>query len=362
MPNVASFHDATTSQRRLSAKDSGVIVLNESRFDMKAVYVKRYGSPSDLQVGDVPTPALHDSRKHRANVLIRVHAAGLHVGDCFSVRGAPFVVRMETGWLRPTTGIPGYDFSGVVEEVGESADGFDVGDEVFGYCLGSCAEFVAVADDKLARKPQGLSFVEAAALPTSGLAALHALRDVANLQAGQSLLINGASGGVGTFAVQIAKAFGVEVTGICSGLNAALVQSLGADHVVDYNREDFTDAGQQFDCILDNVENRKLYEIRRALKPTGTLICNSGTGASGVAFWVRLLKPLIVSPFTTQRLCRYLSVPTRQDLEVLSEMVNDKKLKPVLSEVHTLDSVADALHMLESGRTVGKRVVRVIET
>ena len=204
-------------------------------------------------------------------------------------------------------------------------------------------EFVAVADDKLATKPEGLSFVEAAALPTSGLAALHALRDVAKLQAGQSLLINGASGGIGTFAVQIAKAFGVDVTGVCSGTNAALVQSLGADHVVDYKQQDFTDAGRQYDCILDNVENRKLSEIRRALKPTGTLICNSGTGASGLAFWVRLLKPLIVSPFTTQRLCRYLSVPTRQDLEVLSEMVNAKKLKPVLSEVHTLDSVADAL-------------------
>jgi NADPH:quinone reductase-like Zn-dependent oxidoreductase len=328
---------------------------------MKAVHAKRYGSPSNLQVGEVPTPDLQDSRKHRSNVLIRVHAAGLHVGDCFTVRGKPFVVRMETGWLRPTTGIPGYDFSGVVEDVGKSVAGFDVGDEVFGYCPGSCAEFVTVADDKLAAKPDGLSFAEAAALPTSGLAALHALRDVAKLQAGQSLLINGASGGIGIFAVQIAKAFGVEVTGVCSGMNAALVQSFGADHVVDYNQEDFTDAGRQYDCILDNVENRKLSEIRRALKPTGTLICNSGTGASGLAFWVRLLKPLIVSPFTKQRLCRYLSVPTRQDLEVLSEMVNTNKLKPILSEVHTLDSVTDALLALEAGRTVGKRVVRVIE-
>ncbi|MEZ6153694.1 MAG: NAD(P)-dependent alcohol dehydrogenase [Pirellulaceae bacterium] len=297
-----------------------------------------------------------------ANVLVRVHAAGLHVGDCFTVRGKPFVVRMETGWLRPTSGIPGYDFSGVVEEVGESVDGFGVGDDVFGYCSGSCAEWVSVAEDKLAAKPKGLSFVEAAALPTSALAALHALRDVAKLQAGQSLLINGASGGIGTFAVQIAKAFDAEVTGVCSSSNAALVESLGADHVVDYNAQDFTDSGHQYDCILDNIENRNLSEVRRALRPSGTLICNSGTGATGLSFWLRLFKPLVLTPFTTQRLCRYLSVPTRKDLEVLSEMVGNGKLRPVVSEVHTLESVASALQALETGHTVGKRVVHVIET
>jgi NADPH:quinone reductase-like Zn-dependent oxidoreductase len=323
---------------------------------MKAVFAERYGPPKHLRLGRVTTPPIKGG-----NVLVRVHAAGLHVGDCFTVRGKPFVVRMETGWLRPTSGIPGYDFSGVVEEIGESVDGIEVGDEVFGYCLGSCAELVSVSEDKLSAKPKSLSFVEAAALPTSGLAALHALRDVAKLQAGQSLLINGASGGVGTFAVQIAKAFDAEVTGVCSRSNAALVKSLGADHVVDYKIEDFTNSGQQYDCILDNVENRNLSEIRRALKPSGTLICNSGTGATGLAFWVRLIKPLALSPFTKQRLCRYLSVPTRKDLEVLSEMVSNEKLRPVVSEVHTLESVIDALQALETGRTVGKRVVRVIE-
>ena len=324
---------------------------------MKAVSAASYGPPEGLRVGEVATPAIDG-----ANVLVRVHAAGLHVGDCFTVRGKPFVVRMETGWLRPTGGIPGYDFSGVVEEVHESVDCFDVGDEVFGYCPGSCAELVSVAEDKLAAKPKSLSFVEAAALPTSALAALHALRDVAKLQAGQSLLINGASGGIGTFAVQIAKAFGAEeVTGVCGSSNAALVESLGADSVVDYNTEDFTRSERQYDCILDNVENRSLSEVRRVLKPGGTLICNSGTGATGLAFWIRLLKPLVLSPFTKQRLCRYLSVPTRKDLEVLGEMVSDEQLRPVLSEVHTLESVVDALHALESGHTVGKRVVRVIE-
>lgn len=324
---------------------------------MKAIFAARYGPPENLRIGQVTTPPIES-----ANVLVRVHAAGLHVGDCFTVRGKPFVVRMETGWLRPTSGIPGYDFSGVVEEVGESVDGFGVGDEVFGYCSGSCAEWVSVVEDKLAAKPKGLSFVEAAALPTSALAALHALRDVAKLQAGQSLLINGASGGIGTFAVQIAKAFDAEVTGVCSSSNAALVESLGADHVVDYNAQDFTDSGHQYDCILDNVENRNLSEVRRALRPSGTLICNSGTGATGLSFWLRLFKPLVLSPFTTQRLCRYLSVPTRKDLEVLSEMVGNGKLRPVVSEVHTLESVASALQALETGHTVGKRVVHVIET
>ena len=324
---------------------------------MKAIFAARYGPPENLRIGQVTKPPIES-----ANVLVRVHAAGLHVGDCFTVRGKPFVVRMETGWLRPTSGIPGYDFSGVVEEVGESVDGFGVGDEVFGYGSGSCAEWVSVAEDKLAAKPKSLSFVEAAALPTSALAALHALRDVAKLQAGQSLLINGASGGIGTFAVQIAKAFDAEVTAVCSSSNAALVESLGADHVVDYNTQDFTDSGHQYDCILDNVENRNLSEVRRVLGPSGTLICNSGTGATGLSFWLRLLKPLVLSPFTTQRLCRYLSVPTRKDLEVLSEMVGNGKLRPVVSEVHTLESVASALQALETGHTVGKRVVHMIET
>ncbi|MEZ6115547.1 MAG: NAD(P)-dependent alcohol dehydrogenase [Pirellulaceae bacterium] len=324
---------------------------------MKAVFAARYGPLEGLLLGQVATPQLDG-----ANVLVRVHAAGLHVGDCFTVRGKPFIVRMETGCLRPTSGIPGYDFSGVVEEVGETVDGFQIGDEVFGYCLGSCAEFVSVAENKLAAKPKSLTFVEAAALPTSALAALHALRDVAKLRAGQSLLINGASGGIGTFAVQIARAFGATVTGVCSGSNVTLVKSLGADHVIDYEKEDFTEFGLQYDCILDNVENRKLFEVRRALKPSGTLICNSGTGASGLTFWVRLLKPLILSPFTKQRLCRYLSTPTRKDLEVLGEMVVNEILRPVVSEVHTLESVVQALQALETGHTVGKRVVRVMES
>jgi NADPH:quinone reductase-like Zn-dependent oxidoreductase len=324
---------------------------------MRAVCATDYGPPENLRIGDVPTPEIRASK-----LLVRVHAAGLHVGDCFTVRGKPFVVRMETGWFRPTTGIPGYDFSGVVEEVGEGVTAFAAGDQVYGYCPGSCAEFVSVAEDKLAAKPADLSHVEAAALPTSALAALHAVRDVAELQSGQSLLINGVSGGVGTFAVQIAKAFGADVTGVCSSKNAALAESLGADRVVDYTAEDFTTAGQQYDCILDNVENRSLSDVRRVLKPSGTLICNSGTGASGLAFWIRLLRPLALSPLTNQRLCRYLSVPTREDLETLSEMVRNGKLRPVVSKVHTLETVPDALKALESGHTVGKRVVCVVDS
>lgn len=323
---------------------------------MKAVCAKQYGDPKALRIRDVPMPEVSGSR-----VLVRVQAAGLHIGDCFTVRGKPFLVRMETGWLRPASGIPGYDFSGVVVEVGDEVVDFSVGDLVYGYCPGSCAEFVSVAEDQLAVKPAGLSHVEAAALPTSALAALHALRDVAAIQSGQTLLINGASGGVGTYAVQIAKAFGAEVTGVCSGKNMSLLRSLGCDHVIDYNAEDFTRSTCKYDCILDNVENRRLSEVRRVLKSSGTLICNSGTGAVGLAFWIRLLMPLVLSPFTKQRLCRYLSVPTRQDLEVLSEMVSNEKLKPVLAEVISLEAVGDALTALESGRTVGKRVVRVSE-
>ncbi|WP_237607410.1 NAD(P)-dependent alcohol dehydrogenase [Roseimaritima sediminicola] len=302
----------------------------------------------------MPRPELDASA-----VLVRVQAAGLHVGDCFTVRGRPFVVRMETGWLRPRCGIPGYDFSGVVEQVGDAVTDFQPGDEVFGYHPGTCAEFVAAGNDKLAKKPRGVSHAEAAAIPTSGLAALHALRDVAKLQSGQSVLINGASGGIGTFAVQIAKSIGAEVTGVCSETNIELVESLGADHVVDYTKADFTATAQPYDVILDNVENRRLAEVRRALKPTGTLICNSGTGASGLAFWIRLLQPLILSPFTKQSLRRYISVPLRRDLEVLGELVDAGKLKPVLSETHSLERVAEALAKLEQGHTAGKRAVNI---
>src|SRR6185503_17812439 len=229
---------------------------------MRAMVHDVYGSPDLLQVREIALPTVDDNA-----VLVRVRAASLHVGDCFAVRGAPLPMRMMTGLFKPKYGVPGFDVAGQVEAVGKSVKRFQPGDEVFGACEGSCAEYARAREGQLALKPANLTLQEAAALPTSALAALHGLRDAGKIRAGQKVLINGASGGVGTFAVQIARSFGAEVTGVCSTANVDLVRSLGADHVIDYTLEDFTRLGPRYDLIFDNVENRSLSECRRALTP-----------------------------------------------------------------------------------------------
>jgi NADPH:quinone reductase-like Zn-dependent oxidoreductase len=321
---------------------------------MKAIAHERYGSFELLELRDIPKPEVGDD-----DVRVRVRAAGLHVGDCFSVRGAPFAMRFATGLLKPKHGVPGFDVAGQIEAVGKNVTRFRAGDEVFGACNGACAEFVRIKPDQLAHKPAKLGFEQAAALPTSGLAALHALRDVGKVRRGQRVLINGASGGVGTLAVQIAKSFGAEVTGICSTQSLELVRSLGADHAVDYSREDFTLGEQRYDLIFDNVENRTLSELRRVLAPKGMLILNSGTGALGIKMMVRLIKPLVLSTFASQDLRRYLSVPNHEDLAVLGDLVDAGKLRPVIDRTYPLDQTAAALAYIERGHARGKVVVRV---
>lgn len=322
------------------------------RRKMRAIVHDAYGSPELLQLRDIDRPAIDDDE-----VLVRVHAAGLHVGDCFAVRGEPFPVRMATGLLRPRYGVPGFDLAGQVEAVGKSVKRFQPGDEVFGACQGSCAEYAGTGEDQLVAKPANLTLEEAAALPTSALAALHGLRDAGKIRAGQKVMINGASGGVGTFAVQIAKWFGAEVTGVCSSANVDLVRSLGSDHVIDYTREDFTRRGEGYDLILDNVENRSLSECRRALAPGGTLVLNSGTGARGIEMLIRLVKPLVVSPFVRQNLRRYLSTPNHEDLLVLKELVESGKLRPVVDRTYPLSETSQALRHIEGGHARGKVVV-----
>jgi NADPH:quinone reductase-like Zn-dependent oxidoreductase len=216
---------------------------------MQAVVHERYGAPDVLALKTIDRPRLKDDE-----VLVRVRAAALHVGDCFGVSGAPLLMRLTTGLLKPKRGIPGFDVAGQVESVGKDVTQFRPGDEVFGVANGSCAEYASASEAKLALKPEGLTFEQAAALATSGLAALRGLRDAGQLQPGQRVLINGAAGGVGTFAVQLAKAYGAEVTAVCSTSNVELVRSLGADHVIDYTREDFAQGGPRYDVILDNVE------------------------------------------------------------------------------------------------------------
>ncbi|MGB5541143.1 MAG: NAD(P)-dependent alcohol dehydrogenase [Gammaproteobacteria bacterium] len=292
-------------------------------------------------------------------MLVRVLAAGLHAGDCFTVRGAPFPVRLATGLFKPKHGIPGYDVAGRVETVGNNVQRFRPGDEVFGSTTGTCAEYACAGEDELAHKPATLTPEAAAAIPTSALAALHALRDVGKVRPGQKVLINGASGGVGTFAVQIARLLGAEVTGVCSTGNLDMVRSIGADHVIDYTREDFTQGGQHYDLVFDNVENRTLSDCRRALTPDGTLILNSGSGARGFGLLVRLVKPLMLSPFVRQNLRRFISIPNHKDLVFLKELVESGKLAPVIDRTYPLRETADALNYIEQGHARGKVVITV---
>lgn len=321
---------------------------------MQAICHAEYGPFEQLRQQEITTPTIAADE-----VLIRVKAVGLHIGDCFGVRGTPFPMRLATGLVRPKSGIPGFDVAGEVVAIGERVTRFAVGDRVFGSDdrAGGCAEYARRSQERLAHVPANLSFEQAAALPISGLAALHALRDVANLAPGQRILINGAAGGIGHFAVQIAKAFGAHVTGVCSTRNVELVRSLGADQVIDYTREDFANGAQTYDVVLDNVENRPLAEVRRAVTPSGLLILNSGTGATGFTMFARLVKPLVLSPFVHQNLRRYLSTPNHADLVVLKDLVESGKLRPVLAAVYPMGEVVTALSRLEQGHVAGKTVL-----
>jgi NADPH:quinone reductase-like Zn-dependent oxidoreductase len=291
-------------------------------------------------------------------VLVRVRAAGLHIGDVFAVRGSPFPVRLASGLRRPKLGIPGLDVAGEVAAVGTGVTRLQPGDLVFGAARGTCAEYTIAKESELVLKPDNLTFEEAAAVPTSALAALHGLR-AGRLERGQRVLIVGASGGVGTFQVQMAKSLGADVTAVCSTRNVELVRSIGADAVIDYTREDFTRAGPRFDLIVDNIENRPLSEVRRALTPRGTLVLNSGTGATGLRMLARLVWPLILSPFVGHTLRRYLSTPNQADLEHLEALLAAGTLRPVIDRAYPLSETPAALRHIESGHARGKVVAAV---
>ena len=321
---------------------------------MKAIIHDSYGPIESLERRDIEPPTIGDRE-----VLVRVQAAAVHIGDVFAVWGRPLLVRTATGLRRPTYGVPGLDLAGTVEAVGSGVTRFSVGDEVFGEGAGTAAELARAGEDKLVRKPAAFDWPDAAAITTSGSAALHGLRDAGRLEAGQRVLIVGASGGVGTFAIQIAKAMGAHVTGVTSEKNAELVRSLGADEVVDYTREDFTERRGAFDLILDNIENRPLSAVRRALTPKGTLVLNSGTGTSGLRMLIRLVRPLVLSPFSSQTMRRYLSNANHEDLDVLKGMVEAGQIKPIIGRTYPLDDTVEALRHVASGHARGKVVLAV---
>ena len=322
---------------------------------MKAIVQDTYGPPEVLRLKEIDTPVVGDG-----DVLVGVHAAAVHPGDYFVLTGVPRVIRPAFGLPRPRAGVRGYDFAGRVEAIGRHVQRFRPGDEVFGWTTtGSLAEYVCVGEDHLAPKPANLTMEQAGAVTVSAMAALHALRDAAKVQPDQRVLIVGASGGVGTFAVQIAKSLGAEVTGVCSTRNLELVRSIGADHVVDYTEEDVTRSGQLYDVILDSVEAQTLAATRRALAPAGTLVLNSGRGGPWIGPLGRWAKAGVLSLFTRQTLRPILRGENQQDLLVLKELIEAGEVTPVVDRTYPLSDAAEALAYVGAGHTRGKVVVTV---
>jgi len=322
---------------------------------MKAIVNHEYGPPAVLEVDDVDTPRIRGDE-----VLVRVLAAAVNPGDWDVMHGRPYVLRLATGLRKPRNKTLGLAIAGRVEAVGSDVSEPRLGDEVFAEVgQGGFAEYVCVPVDAVAPKPSNLTFEQAAAVPLAGVTALQALRDIGHVQPGQKVLINGAAGGVGTFAVQIAKTFGPEVTGVCGTTNVEMVRSIGADHVIDYTQEDFTANGKQYDLILDNVGNRTLSELRRALTPRGMLIPNSNKGGDR---WIggylrRAVQALVVSPFVRQRLRPFAATAKREDLVALKGLIESGEISPVVDRVYALSEVAEALSYYGTGHARGKVII-----
>jgi NADPH:quinone reductase-like Zn-dependent oxidoreductase len=327
---------------------------------MQAIVQHKYGAPQAvLELQDIAKPVVKDNE-----ALVRVHAASVHVGDWLLVRGVPYVLRMASGLRTPKHRVPGTDIAGTVAAVGKDVTRLRPGDEVFGWCTGAFAEYACATEDHFVPKPAGLTFAQAAAVGVSASTALQLLRDQGKVQPGQKVLINGASGGVGTFAVQIAKALGAEVTGVCSTRNVEMVRSIGADHVIAYTQEDFTQGGQggqRYDFILDNVANHSLSATRRALTPKGTLCSNGGGHASGR--WVgslgSVIKVAAVSRFVPQQLGPSIKFPNRADLVVLKELIEGGKVTPVIDRTYPLSETAQAIDHVGEGHARGTVVISV---
>jgi len=323
---------------------------------MKAITIDRYGSPDVLRLQEIDTPV-----PGAGDVLVRVHAAGANRADGFIMTGRPYVMRLATGLVKPKVNGLGANLAGVVQAVGQSVTRFKPGDEVFGEVeMGACfAEYACAPDDGLELKPANLTFEQAAAVPMAALTALQALRDKGRITAGQKVLINGASGGVGTFAVQIAKSFVAEVTGVCSTANVELVQSLGADRVIDYTRDDFTEANDRYDLMLDNVGNHSLLKCRRVLKPNATYIPNGGPDGRWLGPAAHLLKTMMLSPFVSQKVVSLLETANPADLRTLKDLIEADKLTPVIDRTYPLTETPEALRYLQTHRARGKVVITI---
>ena len=323
---------------------------------MKAIVQDVYGDADVLELRDIEKPEIGDDE-----ALIRVHAAGVDRGVWHLMTGQAYLIRLVGyGFRKPKNPVRGREVAGRVEAVGKNVTRFRPGDAVMGVGEGTFAEYVRAPEEKLVPKPTNLTFEQAAAVPISATTALQALRDKGHVQPGQKVLIIGASGGVGTYAVQLAKAFGAEVTGVCSTAKVDLVRSIGADHVIDYTHEDFTGSGQLYDLILDIGGNRSLSHLRRALAPEGTLVLVGGEGGGR---WIggmdRQVRALAISPFVRQKLTMFVAREHYEELQFLSELIEAGKVTPVIDRTFSLSEVPDAIRYLDAGHSRGKLVISV---
>jgi NADPH:quinone reductase-like Zn-dependent oxidoreductase len=323
---------------------------------MKAVLQRCYGSPELLTLSQVAQPQPADNE-----VLVRVRAAAVNPLDWHSAAGWPYIMRLGNGLGTPDDPSTGVDFAGVVESVGNQVTRFKVGDHVFGGRSGAFADYVVVREDRaIAHMPPNLTFEQAAAIPVAAVTALQALRDQGHIRAGQKVLINGASGGVGTFAVQIAKSFGAEVTGVCSTKNVELVRSLGADHVVDYKKENFTEAGKRYDIIVDNVGNHAPLALRRALEPSGTVVI---VGAPKRGPWIGMfwgvIRGMILSWFVDEKFIFFVARLNHDDLTLLADLAHDRTMTSVIDRRYSLTEVPAAIQYLAGWHARGKVIVNM---
>jgi NADPH:quinone reductase-like Zn-dependent oxidoreductase len=318
---------------------------------VKAIVQNDYGGQDVLSLKSVSKPKINENE-----MLVRVHASSVNAGDIFSMRGTPYMVRFSVGFPKPKDYILGWDVSGTIEEMGNNVNEYKVGDEIFGSCNNAFAEYVKMDAEKMAMKPSNLTFEEAASMPTAAITALQQLRDSGKIQNGQQVLITGASGGVGSFAVQIAKSFGAKVTGVCRTEKVDMVYSMGADHVIDYKREDFTKGERQFDLILDNVGKWKFSDMMKVLTPNGRIIPNTGHG--GMRY---VIKAFAIALYSSKITGMKVADLNRSDFSYLKDLVESGEISPIVDRIYPFEDTAKAIAYLESGQVKGKVVISMSE-
>ncbi len=320
---------------------------------MKAIVYTKYGSSDVLQLKEIEKPIPKDNE-----VLVKVHAVSVNPLDWHFMRGKPYIMRMQTGLRRPKNNAIGTDVAGRIEAVGKNVKEFRPGDDVFGVCNGAFAEYSCAAEGSLVKKPANMTFEQAAAVPIASFTALQGLRNQGLIQFGQKVLINGASGGVGTFAVQIAKSLGANVTGVCSTRNVNMVRSIGADHVIDYTQEDFTQSESRYDLIFDTVGNRSLLNCRRVLSPKGTLVI---VGSQSKGRWLgplaRSLRGILLSRFVSQKMMMFMATWSKGDLVTMQKLLEAGEVTPVIDRYYKSSEVKEAIRYLEEGHTQGKVII-----